>query len=91
MYTEPERFGLLRCEPKRSYPERAGTYTFEGTLADIYLACTDRPATAAAVRDRLGKPVGLIEEVFDEFQRRGLMFRDDKLAVALALPAVAGR
>jgi hypothetical protein len=29
--------------------------------------------------------------VFDEFQRRGLMFRDDTLAVALALPAVAGR
>ncbi len=161
LYTEPGRFGLLRCEPKRSYryvypgqvdldriayffdyevdgalpestyeplrralaawtdawrskpqpaltywsapgflrihdgryPERAGTYTFEGTLADIYLACTDRPATAAAVRDRLrpGQPVGFVEEVFDEFQRRGLMFRDDKLAVALALPAVAGR
>jgi hypothetical protein len=35
--------------------------------------------------------VGFVEEVFDEFQRRGLMFRDGKLAVALALPAVAGR
>ena len=47
----------------------------------------------AAVRDRLrlGQPVGFVEEVFDEFQRRGLMFRDDKLAVAVALPAVAGR
>jgi hypothetical protein len=29
--------------------------------------------------------------VFDEFQRRGLMFRDDSLAVALALPAVTDR
>jgi hypothetical protein len=55
---------------------RGGTYTFHGTLADIYLACTDRPTAAAAVRDklRLNRPVGEIEDVFREFQRRGLMF-----------------
>jgi ribosomal peptide maturation radical SAM protein 1 len=161
LYTDPERFGLVRREPARSYryvyPERVdleraayffdyevagalpessydplrhalatwadawgaeprpaltyrsapgflqiydarhpghgGTYTFEGTLADIYLACTERPATAAAVRHklRLGRPAGFVEEVFGEFQRRGLMFRDDTLALALALPAVTGR
>jgi radical SAM superfamily enzyme YgiQ (UPF0313 family) len=161
MYTKPERFGLLRREPARSYkyvypdrvdldrvayffdyevadalpessydplrqalaawadasraeprpaltyrsapgflqihdtrhPGRGGMYTFEGALADIYLACTDRPATPAAVRDRLGlgQPAGFVEEAFDEFQRCGLMFRDGTLAVALALPAVAGR
>ena len=84
--------GFLQIHDGR-YPGRGGTYTFEGTLADIYLACTDRPATAAAVRRRLqlGQPVGFVEEVFDEFQRRGLMFRDDSLAVAMALPAVTGR
>jgi len=84
--------GFLQIHDGR-YPGRGGTYTFEGTLADIYLACTDRPATAAAIRRRLrlGRPVGFVEEVFDEFQRRGLMFRDDSLAVALALPAVTGR
>lgn len=161
LYTDPQRFGLRRCEPERSYRhvypeqvnldrvayffdyevdgalpenayeplrtalaawseawhseprpaltywsapgflqihdgrhhERSGTYTFEGTLADIYLACTDRPATAAAIRDRLRleSPVTFVEEVLDEFQRRGLVFRDDKLALALALPAVPGR
>jgi hypothetical protein len=84
--------GFLQIHDGR-YPGRGGTYAFEGTLADIYLTCTDRPATAAAVRDRLRleRPIGFVEEVFDEFQRRGLMFRDDTLALALALPAVAGR
>jgi ribosomal peptide maturation radical SAM protein 1 len=70
-----------------------GTYTFEGTLADIYLACTDRPTTAAAVRRGLGAAVseGEVREVFEEFGRRGLMFLDGTLGVALALPAVGGR
>jgi ribosomal peptide maturation radical SAM protein 1 len=75
------------------YPERGGTYTFEGTLAEIYLACTDRPTTATAVRDRLRlRPsAGFVEEALMEFQRRGLLFRDETLVVALALPAVTGR
>jgi ribosomal peptide maturation radical SAM protein 1 len=70
-----------------------GTYTFEGMLADIYLACTDRPTTASAVASRLGHAVseGNVREVFEEFQRRGLMFLDGTLGVALALPAVRGR
>jgi ribosomal peptide maturation radical SAM protein 1 len=84
--------GFLQIYDGR-YPQRRGTYTFEGTLAEIYLACSDRPTTAAAVRTRLGLtlPVGAVEEAFDEFQRRGLMFLDESLAVALAVPAVAGR
>jgi ribosomal peptide maturation radical SAM protein 1 len=72
---------------------RHGTYSFEGSIADIYLACGDRPTTAAAVRSRLGGavPTGTIEEVFHEFQQRGLMFVDGTLALALALPAITGR
>jgi ribosomal peptide maturation radical SAM protein 1 len=75
------------------YAQRRGTYTFQDTLADIYLACSDRPTTAAAVRNklRLKLSVAAVEDVFGEFQRRGLMFLDGSLAVALALPAVAGR
>jgi ribosomal peptide maturation radical SAM protein 1 len=70
-----------------------GTYTFEGPLADIYLACTDRPTTAAAVANGLGPAVseGDVRDVFEEFGRRGLMFLDGTLGVALALPAVGGR
>jgi ribosomal peptide maturation radical SAM protein 1 len=71
----------------------SGTYTFEGTLAEIYRACSDRPRTAAGVRDELGLglPVEAIDEIFLEFGRRGLMFLDGRLAVALALPAVPAR
>jgi ribosomal peptide maturation radical SAM protein 1 len=70
-----------------------GTFTFEGPLADIYLACSDRPMHAAAVRDRLRleMPVESVQEAFDEFRRRGLMFQDGTLAVSLALPTVEGR
>ncbi len=75
------------------HPGAEGTYTFEGALADIYLACSDRPITASAVRDRLGPgvPVETVQEAFDEFARRGLMFLDGSLALALAIPAVTGR
>jgi ribosomal peptide maturation radical SAM protein 1 len=79
------------------YDERregqGGTYTFEGTLADLYLACSHRPATASAVRRSLGLqlPSEAIQEVFQEFRNRGLMFLDGRLALALALPAVKGR
>jgi ribosomal peptide maturation radical SAM protein 1 len=84
--------GLLQIYDTR-YPGRGGTYTFEGTLADIYLACTDRPTAATAVRDRLRpRPsAGFVEEALEEFGRRGLLFRDESLVVALALPAVTGR
>jgi ribosomal peptide maturation radical SAM protein 1 len=66
-----------------------GTYTFEGSLADLYVACSDRPITAVAAAERLGGclPVEAVREAFTEFQRRGLMFLDGTLAVALALPA----
>ena len=82
--------GFLQIYDAR-YPGRGGTYTFEGPLADIYLACADRPVTASAVRDRVGRPDGFVEEALAEFQRRGLLFRDETLAVALAIPAAAWR
>lgn len=70
-----------------------GTYNFEDTLADLYMACTNRPTTAAAVRRKLGLrlPEEDIQEVFQEFQRRGLMFLDEQFALALSLPAVKSR
>ncbi len=70
-----------------------GTYEFEDTLADLYLACSDRPTTAAAVRRKLDLrlPEPAIQEIFAEFERRGLMFIDGQFALALALPAVKSR
>src|SRR5215831_5367801 len=70
-----------------------GTYTFEDTLADLYLACTGRPTTAAAVRRKLDLPLPAegVQELFQEFQQRGLMFLDGQFALALALPGVKSR
>lgn len=84
--------GLVQISDQRR-PERAGTHTFRDTLADIYLACSDRPITATAVRRELGLelPVEAIQEVFTEFGERGLMFLDGQFALALALPAIRSR
>jgi len=72
---------------------RDGTYTFEGTLADLYLACSNRPTTAAAVRRNLDLRLSdeAIHEIFQEFQQCGLMFIDGQFALALTLPAVKAR
>ncbi len=70
-----------------------GSYTLEDTLADLYLACINRPTTAAAVRRSLDLhlPAEGIQEVFEEFQRLGLMFLDEQFVLSLAVPAVTGR
>ena len=79
------------------YDERqqghGGTYTFEDTLADLYLACINRPTTAAAVRRELDLHLSTeaVQDVFKEFQTRGLMFLDGQFALALAQPAVKAR
>jgi ribosomal peptide maturation radical SAM protein 1 len=69
---------------------KEGTYTLENTLADLYLACVNRPTTAAAVRRSLNLrlPAEGIQEVFEEFQRQGLMFLDGQFVLALAVPAI---
>jgi ribosomal peptide maturation radical SAM protein 1 len=74
-------------------PGHEGSHTFEGTVADLYLACGERPITARAVRDKLGLrlPVEEVEDVFGEFHRRGLMFLDGPRALALALPVARQR
>jgi ribosomal peptide maturation radical SAM protein 1 len=70
-------------------PGREGTYTFEDGPADIYRAVCDRPRTAAAIQRELQRaiPVEAVREVLTEFGRRGLVFQDGDLAVALGLPA----
>jgi ribosomal peptide maturation radical SAM protein 1 len=74
-------------------PGQEGSYILEETLADLYLACVNRPTTAAAVRRSLNLRLSAegIQEVFEEFQRRGLVFLDGQFVLALAVPAVAGR
>jgi ribosomal peptide maturation radical SAM protein 1 len=89
-YWSAPRFIQIYDERKQG---QGGTYTFEDTLADLYLACSNRPTTAAAVRRKLDLhlPVEAVHEVFEEFGNRGLMFLDGQFALALALPAVKAR
>ena len=82
--------GFLQIYDGR-HPDGKGTYTFRDTVAAIYLACVDRPRTAAGVQRELGVPMPTVVGAFRRFGERGLMFLDDDLAVALALPATEGR
>jgi hypothetical protein len=70
-----------------------GTYTFDGQFAEIYLACSERPVSIRALRERIGAdtPQAELREILDEFQQRGLMFLDGDLALSLAIPATSGR
>jgi ribosomal peptide maturation radical SAM protein 1 len=89
-YWAAPHFVQIYDERKRG---QGGTYTFEGTLADLYLACSNRPTTAAAVRRELDLdlPAEAVYELFEEFGKRGLMFLDGQFALALAVPAVKAR
>jgi ribosomal peptide maturation radical SAM protein 1 len=84
--------GLVQIRDAR-HPGSAGTYTFEGPIAEIYLAGAERPTAVSAIHHRLSprRPLGFVEEVLGEFARRGLIFRDGSLVLALATPAVPGR
>lgn len=82
--------GFLQIYDGRQ-PETQGTYTFRDTVAAIYLACVDRPRTAAGVHRELDVPLSTVHAAFRRFGAYGLMFLDDDLAVALALPATVGR
>jgi hypothetical protein len=66
-----------------------GTYTFEDSLADLYLACSERLTTAAAIQRKLDlrMPAAAIQEILEDLRQRGLMFLDGRYALALALPA----
>lgn len=74
-------------------PGHEGTYTLEGTLADIYLACSDRPITATAVQKKLDGRLSVeaVQAILSVLQQRGLVFLEGSRALALALPAVANR
>jgi ribosomal peptide maturation radical SAM protein 1 len=75
------------------WPGRKRSYTFRGEAADVYSACSERPRSAAAVRDERGLDMGVDEvaRLFGEFERLGVMMLDGEHALALALPAVTGR
>jgi ribosomal peptide maturation radical SAM protein 1 len=84
--------GFLQIEDLRN-PQEPGTFTFSDPLAAMYIALSDRPSTAAKVKEslQLPWPVEEIESALVEFCNHRLMMRDGNLFLSLALPAVVGR
>ncbi|GAA2629940.1 RiPP maturation radical SAM C-methyltransferase [Paractinoplanes durhamensis] len=80
--------GLLQIRDRRGHD---GTYTFPDPVAGIHEACAERPRTAVAVARELALPEETVRATFAALADRGLMFLDGDRALALALPAVAGR
>jgi ribosomal peptide maturation radical SAM protein 1 len=84
--------GLLQIYDGR-WPDRKRSYTFRGKAADVYVACSERPRSAAAVHDELALDVGVdeVRGLLDEFEQLGVMMLDGEHALALAIPAITGR
>lgn len=87
--------GLVEVEDARETGKPV-TYHFEGPLAELYMACSERPRRAQTLASELAltDPAPSEEEVagaLDLFCAKGLMMRDDDLFLSLALPATPGR
>lgn len=79
--------GLVQIDDLRA-PGAPQSFTFEGPLAALYLACFERPRTVATATEAAGLTHGpaQVEAALDEFVARRLMVRDGNLFLALALP-----
>jgi hypothetical protein len=79
---------LVQVDDTR-WPGHERTFTLRAGRAALFRALIERPITAAAVRRDLGlsAPVEAVTEIFDAWERDGLVWRDDDRTVALALPA----
>ena len=66
---------------------------FEGPLAELYRAASDRPITVDRCMElsKVNVPRGSIERALNEFCERGLMMKDGDKFLSLALPATPGR
>ena len=80
--------GLLHIEDGRD-PAKPQLYEFQSPLAEIYSAISDRPLSAANIKEALHLPWSReeIADALDLFAAKGLVMRDDDLFLALAIPA----
>jgi hypothetical protein len=80
--------GFIQIEHRRR-PDAPGTFTFEGPMADLYLATMDKALRPSEILAQLGWPTdeahvtGLLQELCDA----GLTFQDRNLYLSLAIPA----
>jgi ribosomal peptide maturation radical SAM protein 1 len=84
--------GRLHIEDGRN-PAAPRLYSFASPLAEIYRALSDRPISAAKIKEALNLPWSGEEIVgaLDLFAEKGLVMRDDDLFLALAIPAMPAR
>lgn len=84
--------GFLQIEDLRN-PKQPLSYTIEDPQAAIYLAFSDRPHTALAVKTRLDLKysVAEFEQILQKFCEYGLMMRDGNFYLSLALPSHKAR
>jgi ribosomal peptide maturation radical SAM protein 1 len=81
--------GLLHIEDGRD-PVAPQLFTFESPLAEIYRSISDRPISAANIREALNLPWSAdeIAEALDLFVGKGFVMRDGELFLALAIPGM---
>jgi ribosomal peptide maturation radical SAM protein 1 len=84
--------GLLQIDDNRD-GEREGIHTFRSPLAEMYIACSDRPRTPRRVKQelQLNHAESEISAALDEFTNRGLMMDESNRYLALAVPATKTR
>jgi hypothetical protein len=59
---------------------------YSADVARVYAQCTDGPCTEEAIATALGLPVAAIAEPIGLLDERGLIFRDGRSLIGLALP-----
>lgn len=83
---------FIRIDDDRS-DDRRGSYSFEGPMARLYRAAMDRPVRAKDIIEQHGLSASeaAVEQRLDEFCDAGLMMRDRKLYLSLAIPKRGSR
>lgn len=82
--------GILHVEDRRSALAPA-SFRFDDPAAALYVACSDAPATIAALARHCGISTDAVCEIVDSFVAAGLAMRDGQQVLALALPGSPGR
>jgi ribosomal peptide maturation radical SAM protein 1 len=79
--------GRLTIEDRR-ISDAPRLHNFEGPLADLYNALSERPLSVALLKQKLDLPSSNVEisKALDRFAADGLVMRDEDLFLALAVP-----
>jgi ribosomal peptide maturation radical SAM protein 1 len=84
--------GSLQIEDLRD-PSEPVAFAVTDPLAAVYTALSDRPNTVAKVKEELNLPLPVddLEAALDGFCGHGLMIREGRLFLSLALPVKRGK